>query len=97
MARFRGRRGFPDGPWCLFVTTDTDIEHPPPKEYVDYYRSVDFDLPESYSDDMACYWVHCELQDRSFGMLLDALRESGQEDDTIVLFLSNHGTTRISP
>lgn len=37
------------------------------------------------------YWGYCTMQDDLLGMVLDALEESGQAEDTVVLFLSDHG------
>jgi len=39
-------------------------------------------------------WAYCrltEMVDREIGMLLDALRQAGLEDDTLVVFTSDHG------
>ncbi len=40
---------------------------------------------------VAHYWGYCTLQDDLLGMALDALEETGQADDTLVLFTSDHG------
>jgi arylsulfatase A-like enzyme len=37
------------------------------------------------------YYRLVERADRFVGLLLDALRESGQEEDTVVVFVSDHG------
>jgi arylsulfatase A-like enzyme len=42
-------------------------------------------------EDTAHYWALCSLQDRYFGLVLDALDRSGQRDDTVVIFLGDHG------
>lgn len=39
----------------------------------------------------ARYWGNVSLVDRSVGKILDALEESGQADNTIVVFTSDHG------
>lgn len=39
----------------------------------------------------AAYWAMCDLVDAQIGRLLDALAESGQADNTIVIFMSDHG------
>jgi choline-sulfatase len=39
-------------------------------------------------------WAYCrltEIVDRQVGVVLDALRESGREEDTVVVFTSDHG------
>jgi arylsulfatase A-like enzyme len=40
---------------------------------------------------MAVYAAQIESMDRGVGRILDALRETGQEDNTVVLFLSDNG------
>jgi len=37
------------------------------------------------------YWASCSLVDNWLGMLLDTLDATGQADDTLVLFVSDHG------
>lgn len=39
----------------------------------------------------ACYYAACSGIDDQVGRILAALRESGQEDDTLVVFTSDHG------
>ncbi|MCC7204802.1 MAG: sulfatase-like hydrolase/transferase [Phycisphaeraceae bacterium] len=40
---------------------------------------------------LAHYYALCSMQDHYLGMLLDALDKTGQADDTLVLFLADHG------
>ena len=40
---------------------------------------------------MARYWGNITLIDRSLGVILQALEESGQADNTIIVFTSDHG------
>lgn len=42
-------------------------------------------------ESIAHYWAFCTLEDALLGEVLDALDASGQADDTLVLFLSDHG------
>ncbi|MHC4502188.1 MAG: sulfatase family protein [Planctomycetota bacterium] len=39
----------------------------------------------------AAYWAMCDLIDEQVGRMLDALRRTGQRDNTIVIFTSDHG------
>lgn len=39
----------------------------------------------------AAYWAMCDLVDHAVGRMLEALKRSGQEEDTIVIFMSDHG------
>jgi len=40
---------------------------------------------------IARYWAYCEQVDRQVGRVLDALDATGQTDDTLVIFTSDHG------
>jgi len=46
---------------------------------------------DEYREAIAHYWGYCTMQDDFLGMVLDALDESGQADDTLVIFMSDHG------
>ena len=40
---------------------------------------------------IAHYWAYCTLEDAMLGEVLEALDATGQADDTVVIFLSDHG------
>lgn len=40
---------------------------------------------------MVNYFANCTLEDRYFGMILDALDATGAADDTLVMFIGDHG------
>ena len=42
-------------------------------------------------ESIAHYWAYCTLEDALLGEVLDALDATGQADDTLVIFLSDHG------
>ena len=42
-------------------------------------------------ESIAHYWALCTLQDRYLGEILSALASTGQADNTIVVFLADHG------
>jgi arylsulfatase A-like enzyme len=44
-----------------------------------------------YQEAIACYYAYCTLVDRQVGRALAALEETGQLDNTIVVYLSDHG------
>lgn len=46
---------------------------------------------EDYAQATACYYALCSLVDDQVGRILDVLRETGQEEDTVVVFTSDHG------
>jgi arylsulfatase A-like enzyme len=46
---------------------------------------------EEYAQATACYYALCSLIDDEVGRILAALRDTGQEQDTLVVFTSDHG------
>lgn len=42
-------------------------------------------------ESIAHYWAYCHMEDVLFGEVLDALDASGQAENTLVIFLSDHG------
>ncbi len=70
-------RTFPDIPESI----DTTYVHPP------------FPLPDTRETrlDMAAYTASAEIADTCVGVVLDALRRSGQEEDTTIFFVTDHG------
>lgn len=42
-------------------------------------------------ESIAHYWAYCTMQDEMLGEALEALKETKQEDNTLVIFLSDHG------
>ena len=51
--------------------------------------------PEKFNArlDQAKYWAQIELIDENVGLLLKALDETGQRDNTMIVFTSDHGET----
>jgi arylsulfatase A-like enzyme len=93
-------------PW-FFSFNCFDPHHPfdPPPEYLANYDPVDMPLPKyqegeldtgAMTDDdrrqvTAAYYAMCELIDDQVGRVLRTLDETGQRDNTIVIFMSDHG------
>lgn len=52
--------------------------------------------PEMNAEDhrlvRAAYWAMCDLVDDQVGRMLEALERTGQRENTIVIFMSDHGT-----
>lgn len=46
---------------------------------------------EEVRESIAHYWAYCTLEDALLGKVLDALEATGQADDTLVIFMSDHG------
>ncbi len=42
-------------------------------------------------ESIAHYWGYCSMQDDYLGLLLDALEKTGQAENTLVIFMSDHG------
>lgn len=42
-------------------------------------------------DSIRHYWALCTLEDMLFGRVMEALEQTGQADNTLVLFISDHG------
>ncbi len=75
----------PDKPFCLFVWFHSP--HEPvatAPEFMAPYAGVE---PE----ERRMYYGNVAQTDHAFGTLMDSLRESGLEDDTLVLFTSDNG------
>ena len=47
--------------------------------------------PEQYREVMRCYYSYCTLVDVQLGRLLDHLKETDLYDDTMIVFLADHG------
>lgn len=46
---------------------------------------------EEQRDALRHYWAKCTMQDAIFGEMLEALEQTGQAENTIVLYVSDHG------
>lgn len=46
---------------------------------------------EEHKQAIRQYWAFCSYEDYLFGQLLEALDESGQRDNTVVIYCSDHG------
>jgi arylsulfatase A-like enzyme len=51
---------------------------------------------EETRDALRHYYAKCTMQDAIFGEMLQALQETGQADNTIVIYVSDHGVYRAS-
>ncbi len=73
-------------PYEIEAKEDTDISALP----IDQQASVP---PSSYDPRYmkACYYAEIELIDTQVGRIIEALRETGQLDNTIVIYMSDHG------
>jgi len=94
----RGRDG---KPFCLFMSWGPP--HAPyrtgPKELTDKYDKMKLTLRDNVPPehakaaqrDLAGYYAHCTALDQCVGKLLGALRRTGLDGNTIVVFTSDHG------
>lgn len=78
---------------------DGELDNKPPHQQKDYYQGGQDGLAEPYpslSDDdkrerFRDYYAQIELIDDQFGRLMDHLEEIGENDNTVVIFMSDHG------
>ncbi len=87
----------------LPVATDDDLDTKSTYQRIDAegaYGRVGLPLGGFGRDEMrdidhrmvkAAYWAMCEHVDQQVGRMLKALEDSGQADNTIVVFMSDHG------
>lgn len=89
-------------PWALFVSWHPPHDHKGGKyttlpELEALYKPEEIKLRPSQTDspdvrkNMQGYMAMCTGCDIAFGQLMDTLKEKGMDDDTIVVFTSDHG------
>ena len=93
-----------EAPWCLFMSWGPP--HPPllaPEPYAKPYLEMDLthhpntskiigeQMQKGVDDGYAHYYGMTEGLDIEWGRLMEALEESGQADNTIVMYTSDHG------
>ncbi|MFQ6131638.1 MAG: sulfatase-like hydrolase/transferase [Armatimonadota bacterium] len=86
-------------PWASMIDPG-DVELPPsygddlmdrPAIYRRQKQLWDQLTPDQVKLALAHYWGYCAMLDHMFGMILDALDETGQADNTLVVRTSDHG------
>ena len=53
--------------------------------------NVTDDVADKAREELAGYYAHCTALDTAFGRLMDTLTETGLDENTIVIFTSDHG------
>jgi arylsulfatase A-like enzyme len=99
---FMNRTDGPEQPWCCYVSYGPP--HKPnqcPKEFLDRYDPSSFELTPAqrnhFPDDprlleeLHVYYAQVTAIDHEVGRILDFLDASGQADNTIILYCSDHG------
>ena len=76
--------------------TPGELDNKPQFQQRDHACNFDGKRFDEMSDEchrlsIAAYWAMCDLIDVQVGRLLDALDRTGQRDNTIVVFTSDHG------
>jgi len=90
----------PDQPWCLFLSYGPPHSpyRPLPPGLEDTYDPAALTLRPNCEDtprareDLAGYYAHTTALDQQIARLLAYLEETGQLDDTLVVYSSDHGT-----
>jgi len=81
-----------DTPWLTYMAYI--IPHLPwecPHSYANPYRA------QGFTESLAQCYGSIKQMDDQIGRLLEAVRKAGQEDNTIVMFLSDNGPTELRP
>ena len=78
-----------DQPWLLSMAYIIPHTHwkPVDERYAPYYRE------KGCSESLAACYSHIEQMDTCVGRLLDALKETGQLENTLVIYVSDNGQT----
>ena len=85
-----------------FLDLYRDVDIPLPDSFEDrmtdkpgFYRRTRafFDqlTPEEHQEAIRHYWAFCSYEDHLFGRLLETLESTGEVENTVVMYLSDHG------
>ena len=66
-------------------------DHPILREISAFFDHDDYFTPETRGIAIASYYALCSFMDAQMGKVLDALEASGQAEETLILFTSDHG------
>jgi len=84
-------RFWPDGPEMPPLPQGfPDAVHPHDRFIVDDYHLLDFS-PEQRRKCLAAYYASVSFLDECIGRLLDGLKQSGQLQNTVIVYTSDHG------
>jgi choline-sulfatase/uncharacterized sulfatase len=98
-------RGDAKSPWIGWISFSRPHQpYTPSKEFYDLYNEADLHLPplnehgyaEGYSEsrvrkELRAYLALCSQVDHAIGTILEELKESGLDENTIVVYTSDHG------
>lgn len=96
----RQRTTAPEQPWCLFLSYGPPHSpyRPLPPGMEDAYDPATLTLRPNCADtpqarqDLADYYAHVTALDTQIARLVDYLQRTGQLEDTLVVYSSDHGT-----
>ncbi len=90
-----------DNPFMMFLSYGTPHNpyHNAPKKYQDIYHAKDIELRPNVTsevsrkakNDIAGYYAHVSAIDDYIGMIWEELKQKGIEDNTILIYTSDHG------
>lgn len=76
----------------MFESGPEDVpDHPILRDITTFFDHDPFFTPETRGVARAAYFGLCSFLDAQVGAVLDALAQSGQQDDTLVIVTSDHG------
>ncbi len=52
--------------------------------------------PRNYQHYLAAYYYYLEFVDKEIGLILDALEKTGKKDDTMIVFMADHGDSMVA-
>ena len=52
--------------------------------------------PKNYQNYLSAYYYYLEMVDKQIGQILDALKKRNKEDETLVIFMSDHGDSMVA-
>lgn len=85
-----------DDPFCMVISVEPP--HPPweaPEDLTEAWMARDLTLPPNYEGDFLrerkIYYAMVENLDQNVGRMMTFLDETGLADDTVVMFVSDHG------
>ena len=82
-------------PECVILPKQYGLAERPRHPVLDALRAA-FDVADEFDEDtvrraIGAYYALCTFMDEQVGRVLDALAESGQAEDTMILYTSDHG------
>ncbi len=66
-------------------------DHPVLNKFIEFFEYKKHFTPETAKEAIRAYYGLCSFLDHNIGQVLQALRDSGQYEDTVIIYTSDHG------